>query len=465
MHAHHGATAQATNQEVGAEIVGPPPRRSVCTRRGRGFSHQPARATLPCDMLVVWFVAHAAAFSSSSPSAWKSYCAFNADVSWRGYATTIDPKTAVPSLPGVEYSHFIATDEGGKATVRTTTTIGAAGPDEKSVETVGFNAASVDIDLDGSYSTEHPDGLGLATLLRRSDEAPPERTSVVEHCLAVSDTERRRCLLSYDAASGALDSVLLLVEQRGDAADTPAPSTIYSLCGTWRGDACVRAPTPAAGKSRGGGGRRGFGGAAPGGGRGFGKGGGVGKDAAAPAAAASAPAALGVCRTAVFKAELTYAWDGGTSVARQLCVTSSLGDNSGGALDAIRSTGVLQRAEGAFGEYEAVRFVGDATQPALLLLPAACHVLAPLQLPTADAADAAYSTEFGAVLEPGESFGWRGFVPGADADAQDAPDEDGLLPPLDPAGDTSAPRLVRISRLYAGMGRFMSGSTSLCTAE
>ena len=399
------------------------------------------------------------ALSATTP--WKSYLAYNADVGWRGYATLIDPRTAVPTLPGVTYSHFVASDEDERAAaVRTTTSVGAAGPDKKLEETVAYVGGNADIDLDGSYSCEHPDGLALATLLLNSAEeskkTPAETHRVIEHSLAVSDEERRRCLLSYSTTTGALDSVLLLVEKKGEAADVAAQSTLYSLVGTWRGDACVRSPTAAATSKA----PRGFG-KDRGGGGGFG-GGGKQKDS-------SAPDSLGAFRTAVFKARLTYAWDGDTSVARQLCVTSSFG--GGGDLDAIRSSGTLLREEGDYGEYESVRFVGDATLPTLLLLPAACHLLAPLQLPVASAGGGdlpdgpvPFSTEFGAVLEPGESFGWRGYQPSDDIGVQLEEGEE-ELPPLDPEGDASAPRLVRSSRLYSAVGKLVSCTTSFCEAE
>ena len=100
------------------------------------------------------------------------------------------------------------------------------------------------------------------------------------------------------------------------------------------------------------------------------------------------------------------------------------------------------------------------------MLPAACHVIAPLKLPLADAAapEASFQIEFGAVLEAGESFGWRGYMPSDDEGVELAEGET-ELPPLDPEGSSDAPRLVRISRLYSRLGQFASGTTSLCEAE
>ena len=83
---------------------------------------------------------------------------------------------------------------------------------------------------------------------------------------------------------------------------------------------------------------------------------------------------------------------------RQLGGTSFNGE----PLDAIRSCGELQKHDGTYGEYESVRFDGDATFPRLLMLPAGCHVIAPFQM-----RDEPFQTEFGAELPPGESFGWQ----------------------------------------------------------
>lgn len=56
-----------------------------------------------------------------------------------------------------------------------------------------------------------------------------------------------------------------------------------------------------------------------------------------------------------------------------------------------------------------VKFTADGpASPRLLLLPGGCHVLAPRYL-----ADAPFLTEFGALLEAGESFGWMGDIPAA----------------------------------------------------
>ena len=369
------------------------------------------------------------ALSATSP--WSAFTAFNADAAWRGYAYAVDPATAVPKLPGIEYSHFVALDDSKKAAVRTTTTIGKdASADSKVIESVAFK--SMDVDLDGSYSCEHPDGLGLAALLRDNDDAPKAR--VIEHCLATSDDERRRCLLSYSAENGMLESVLLLVERKSAEVDPAAHATLFALAGNWRGDACVRAPLPPSPPARG-----------------FGK--------KAPTKEDAAKGALGPVRTAVFKARLTYAWDGVTDpVGRQLSVTSF-----GEATEdkPIRSSGNRYVAEGDYGEYETVRFAGEG-MPTLLLLPSACHLLAPMQI----SENAAFTTEFGAVLEPGESFGWRGYQPGDDeAEEGEEVDDEGLLPAIQPEGDADAPRLVRISRLYSGAGKFASGTTSLLSAE
>ena len=142
--------------------------------------------------------------------------------------------------------------------------------------------------------------------------------------------------------------------------------------------------------------------------------------------------------TSVFKSRLSYLYDGESTVVRKLGATAFGGDE----LDDIATFGVLKRHDGKFGEYESVGFASDASQPRLLLLPAACHVLAPSLLSD----DAPFTCEFGVALEPGESFGWAGFT-------------DRM--PEQPEQDSDARRLARSTRLYAGRGRFVSGTTSL----
>ena len=85
--------------------------------------------------------------------------------------------TAAPCGPGVEYTHFVGVD-GDRRLVTTTTT--AAG--ERREERVELGA-TLDVDLDGSYSTEHEDGLRLPQLLGAADGDH----LVIEHSLATSD--------------------------------------------------------------------------------------------------------------------------------------------------------------------------------------------------------------------------------------------------------------------------------------
>ena len=161
-----------------------------------------------------------------------------------------------------------------------------------------------DIDLDGSYSTEHADGLGLASLLLERDDESSASCLVVEHSLAVSDEERRRSLLVY--GDGELEAVILLAECKGGAPEPAAHSTLFSLVGAWSGDSCVRsagAATQAFTQSSGGKNPFGFGGANKG-----------GKEAKKGAS----PAILATRRTNVFKAALTYAWDGAATVHREV---------------------------------------------------------------------------------------------------------------------------------------------------
>ena len=107
------------------------------------------------------------------------------------------------------------------------------------------------------------------------------------------------------------------------------------------------------------------------------------------------------------------------------------------------------------------------------MLPHGCYALVPTQLPPidtgSDGGGFAFSTEFGALLEPGESFGWQGFQGAPDAVAG-AAKASSVLPP-DAVLEEEAlsdgeqvPRLARIQRLYSTEGVFQSGITSLCSA-
>ena len=140
--------------------------------------------------------------AAKDDSMWASYQAFNADIAWTGTATALDPVTAVPLRSPVAYTHSCFSVSDGK--VRTATAL--LDSEESSVEeVVAFE--TLDVDLDGSYSTEHAGGLAIASLLGGRGTA----STVLEHSLAASDRERRRVLLSY-GESRALEQVLLLVD-------------------------------------------------------------------------------------------------------------------------------------------------------------------------------------------------------------------------------------------------------------
>ena len=369
---------------------------------------------------------------------WVAFSKFNAMVAWTGTATVINPLTAEPSQQ-VAYEHFVASVPGAPRIIKTTTTTASG---TRSEETVNLSTSGLDVDLDGSYSAEHPAGLTLATLFGSADSGT-DGIHIFEHSLACSDRERRRLLLSYDTKSGALRQVLLLVEGRRAAGETALPpcsappSTLFSLLGVWAGDACMRSLTRTD--------------------RGFGLAGGGGFSSTSNSKKrGGARVVPDVIRTAVFKARLSYAWDGGTVVARQLEATSFGEASTAPPTATIRGVGELRTTKGKWSDFESVAFNADASRPVLLLLPSSCHVLAPTRLPArnenapgGEGSAFAFSTEFGAVLDPGESFGWRGY-------------QEGDEPPEGQADD--AMRLVRIQRLYDESGSFVSGTTSLCSA-
>ena len=145
---------------------------------------------------------------------------------------------------------------------------------------------------------------------------------------------------------------------------------------------------------------------------------------------------------------------------------TSFGDTK---LDTISSVGTLHVAASEWSDHESVQFSADESQPHLLMLPHGCYALVPTQLPIGTGVDNsfAFSTEFGALLEPGEGFGWQGYQGAPDAlsdtastgtPSENALDNDALM-----EGDQVA-RLARIQRLYSTAGVFQSGITSLCSA-
>ena len=366
---------------------------------------------------------------------------------------TIDPATAEPSLPGVAYEHYVEAEGEAATVVRTKTVLRSDESNDPLLESVRFDASTLDVDLDGSYSAEHASGLGLARVLL--GEQGGEDSIVLEHSLAVSDDERRRSLLVYARDTGDLTSVLMLCERKGGEPEPAAHATMTALLGRWSGDACSRSAAPAAPpRARGG---LGFGLGGKGGGKGGDKGGGE-------VSVGVGTAELSTRRTNVFKAALTYAWDGGSTLLRQLQVVSF----SGESLQAIRSSGTVRTTDGPYGEYEIIELAADPHRSVMMLLPAGCHLIAPSRLPrpSEGASDSAFATEFGALIAAGESFGWRGFTAGDDAEEEGSEDDEEVVSADGPAGQfQDSPRLVRIQRLYAGRSAFVSGTTSLLTAE
>ena len=136
---------------------------------------------------------------------------------WRGTGWLIDPRTAEPlAIEDVTTS----VDPAPSALV-TQTTLGAR---DAARDLLDLDLA--DADLDGSYSAEHDTDGGLL-----GGGAPGGL--VIEHAIAVSDNERRRCLLRY-GDGGALEAVLLLLEGRAAADDVDAGAEHMAICGARR---------------------------------------------------------------------------------------------------------------------------------------------------------------------------------------------------------------------------------------
>ena len=237
-----------------------------------------------------------------------------------------------------------------------------------------------------------------------------------------------------------------------------APCTLSTLLGSWSGDASVRRPQPGSGAAK----KRRAPPPTPAS-RAGDKGGGAPKGFGAKRKEAKAPLrslfgegeARGALSTNVYKAKLSFSELYGT-VVRTLGVTAFGGDD----LDPIESMGRLLSTRGLYADYEAVAFEPrDPSQPRMLLLPAGCYVYAPSRVQPGNS----FSTEFGVVLPPGESFGWKGFVPGDD-EADDAARMEAASKAGAGLSDSTTARLVRVQRLYDGV-RFVSGTTSLCSAD
>jgi len=412
--------------------------------------------SIPTVLLQAVQPSHSLVHCSAAESPWTSYVSFNHGT-WHGRASVIDVSSQ--AMLACDYIHEVKTTA-KPLEVSTKTACGGA----VALETVVLDSTT-DVDLDGSYSASSSFAgasalaiLAAARAAAGSDTGPstPAERFLVEHSIAVSETERRRCMLLYDGQAGDLEQVIMLFERRSAALPPPPPATLDSLVGTWAGDASIRTPKAAAfpptGKSRGrparprGGG--GFGGGGDGG-RGRGGGGGGG---------GSSTKLFGMWSTNVFKSELRYAsralWDDNVAVSRRLQVTSFSGDE----LEPIDSTGSFSADFTA--KPAAIRFGGPGA-PALWLLPAASHILAPTKIST-EMGRFPFSSEFGTMIAPGESFGWMGYRAGDGDDEVDSTQVvsfDGQAPT-----DAEASRLARVQRLYDEDRSYVSGTTSLLSA-
>lgn len=385
---------------------------------------------------------------------WTDFAHFNLG-RWHGRAISIDPVTAAPRSSEKRFTLTHA-EAGQPCTYSTSAAL--LDDDRRSCAFETTFDERADVDLDGSYSNDHAAGCDFAALL--SDLADASSAFVIEHSIACSDDERVRLLLLYGAPAAdadedaaraleqprqALLDVLLLREARQAEGATDAelklsagaaPCTLDSLLGEWRGDACVRQPIeepPAQ--------------AAP---RGFGA---RGKAAGGKGLAGGEQTGFGRVAVNIYKASVEYMWDGDTLVGRRLGFAAFNGEE----LESIVSTGALKATEGQLGTHEAVAFGRgfDPTAPRMLLLPHSCFVLAP----SLAVEGASFATEFGVLLEGGESFGMMGFVEGADGGGLS---EGG--PFGEAGGDPTAARMVRVLRLYKPGRKFASGTTSLCSA-
>ena len=237
---------------------------------------------------------------------WASFANFNVG-RWAGRATgfaVTRPTAGAPEasalLGPVAYTHVVGARRDRPLELALMT---SCGPDDRCQESLTLSGWT-DVDVDGSFSDHHARGLPHAQMLIRAMgregaavEAARDATSplVIEHSLALSDRERRRCLLIYggettedtDRMGGAvLSHVLLLLETKmgaeadaeaealaaaeaamqavaeaeavvaraaegaaaegaSAAASSEAAALLSPLINEWVGDACVRTPVEA----------------------------------------------------------------------------------------------------------------------------------------------------------------------------------------------------------------------------
>lgn len=418
---------------------------------------------LGCRALVPAARAPAPLCRDAASSPWVALKSFNCGT-WHGQCVAYDRTDTRAPPASIAYNHTVC--ESGTPLELTSTTI-IQGSDAPVLHPLRFSSTT-DVDLDGSFSDEHAGERGLlhARALLEATHGPEAHQGtelVLEHTLAISDTERWRCLLFYGealppavggddaeaaspSAAGDSDSVLrqllLLMERRAVASAKPVPPlsqpSLDELVGTWVGDACARAP----------------------------------KDAPLPPGAPSDVQLFGHCSTNVYNARLEYTarelWDGNRAVSRRLHCTSFGGEQ----MEPIVSSGALAPDPSPAYDVLTINF-GGSDGTAMVLLPGGAHVVAPTRI----GSGRPFATEFSVLLAPGESFGWesyslqealdqgrpptvpvaagggisRGVFPTRDADAVN----------LGVSSGNGAPRLARVQRLYSGRETFVSGTTSL----
>mmetsp|Transcript_46336 Transcript_46336/g.151737 ORF Transcript_46336/g.151737 Transcript_46336/m.151737 type:complete len:196 (+) Transcript_46336:69-656(+) len=137
--------------------------------------------------------------SVSSPneaSPWDALTSFNTGT-WRGRALVYDRSDLFSCAPPVDLSFTHTVSESGALELATATQIDSSAAPVLHGQQA---SASLDVDLDGSFSDEHPDGLLHADALIAAaggDGGADDGRLVLEHSLAASDGERWRCLLVY----------------------------------------------------------------------------------------------------------------------------------------------------------------------------------------------------------------------------------------------------------------------------
>ena len=169
------------------------------------------------------------AVGSASDSPFLALGNFNVGT-WRGRCTRVSPTTAEPLSEEVAYVQQVVTEQRNAEQLVLRSITQVDGADAAATDYL-WPSSTTDIDLDGTYSAEYS-SLEQAALFGAAAAAQGQgerEVFVVEHSIASSDEERRRCLLVYRAAAAGEEGEAAGADKDGaDAdADAAAPKELH----------------------------------------------------------------------------------------------------------------------------------------------------------------------------------------------------------------------------------------------